>query len=162
SSGTPAPSRRRPVPLAAVTLILGLIIGLRVLFAWRRGKGESASGNQRRIAGLPLENLGDSAGGYFADGVTAALRGRLTGVRGKLTGLPGMRVTGSNSSRQYRNTDKTPQQIGRELGVDYLLIGKVRWAKSADGTSRVQVSPELIDVATADAKWQQPFDASLT
>src|SRR5262245_50272365 len=157
SSGSPAPapSRRRRVPLAAVTLILGLIIGLGVLFAWRRGKGESPSGSERRIAVLPFENLGDSADAYFADGVTDA-------VRGKLTGLPGMRVTGSNSSRQYRNTDKTPQQIGRELGVDYLLIGKVRWAKSADGTSRVQVSPELIDVVTADAKWQQPFDASLT
>ena len=34
--------------------------------------------------------------------------------------------------------------------------------KSAGGTSRVQVSPELIEVATADAKWQQPFDAALT
>jgi tetratricopeptide (TPR) repeat protein len=46
--------------------------------------------------------------------------------------------------------------------VDYLLVGKVRWQKSAGGTSRVQVSPELIEVATADARWQQPFDAALT
>ena len=73
-----------------------------------------------------------------------------------------MRVTGSNSSGQYKGTTKTPREIGRELGVDYLLVGKVRWAKNKDGTSRVQVSPELIDVTTADAKWQQPFDAALT
>jgi tetratricopeptide (TPR) repeat protein len=46
--------------------------------------------------------------------------------------------------------------------VDYLLTGKVRWQKGKDGASRVQVSPELIEVATADAKWQQPFDAALT
>ncbi len=46
--------------------------------------------------------------------------------------------------------------------MDYLLVGKVRWQKGTGGTSRVQVSPELIEVATADAKWQQPFDASLT
>jgi TolB-like protein/Flp pilus assembly protein TadD len=104
---------------------------------------------------LPFQNLGDTADAYFADGITDA-------VRGKLTALPSMRVTGSNSSVQYRGTSKTPQEIGRELGVDYLLVGKVRWAKRNDGASRVQVSPELIDVATADAKWQQPFDASLT
>ena len=55
-----------------------------------------------------------------------------------------------------------PQEIGRELGVDYLLVGKVRWAKLPGGASRVQVSPELIDTPTADARWQRPFDAALT
>ena len=44
---------------------------------------------------LPFQNLGDSADAYFADGITDA-------VRGKLTALPGLRVTGSNSSSQYR------------------------------------------------------------
>jgi TolB-like protein/Tfp pilus assembly protein PilF len=83
-------------------------------------------------------------------------------VRGKLTGLPGIEVIGSASSGQYRGTAKTPQQIGQELGVRYLLIGHVRWAKGAGGTSRVQVSPELVDVGTAADKWQQPFDAPLT
>jgi serine/threonine-protein kinase len=150
----PAAARPR-IPVAALSLILGLLIGVGALFAWRHGKSDSSSSNERRIAVLPFENLGDTADAYFADGLTDA-------VRGKLTSLPGMRVTASNSSRQYRGTDKSPQEIGQELGVDYLLVGKVRWAKSADGSSRVQVSPELIDVATSDAKWQQPFDASLT
>jgi serine/threonine-protein kinase len=104
---------------------------------------------------LPFENLGDTADAYFAEGITDA-------VRGKLTGLPGMFVTASNSSNQYRSTTKSPQEIGRELGVDYLLIGKVRWAKAKEGASRVQVSPELIEVRTARATWQQPFDAALT
>jgi TolB-like protein/Flp pilus assembly protein TadD len=104
---------------------------------------------------LPFQNLGDTADAYFADGITDA-------VRGKLTAIPGMRVTASNSTAEYRGTTKSPQEIGRELGVEYLLVGKVRWQKSAAGASRVQVSPELIEVATADAKWQQPFDASLT
>jgi eukaryotic-like serine/threonine-protein kinase len=149
------PTKRRRVPVAALTLILGLLIGVGVLFAWRRGHGTPESSGERRVAVLPFQNLGDSADAYFADGITDA-------VRGKLTALPGMRVTASNSSAQYRGTTKTPQEIGRELGVDYLLVGKVRWAKNAGGTSRVQVSPELIDVAAAESKWQQPFDASLT
>jgi TolB-like protein/Flp pilus assembly protein TadD len=155
------PARPAPVPAfrhrMAVVLLLGFALGLGVLFAWRHGHSDAApdAGSERRIAVIPFQNLGDSADAYFADGMTDA-------VRGKLTALPSMRVIGSNSSGQYKGTTKTPQEIGRELGVDYLLVGKVRWAKSKDGTSRVQVSPELIDVTTADAKWQQPFDASLT
>jgi eukaryotic-like serine/threonine-protein kinase len=152
----PAPSgrKRKPVPVAVLTLALGFLVGLGVLFAWRRSHGAEDDGGGKRLAVLPFENLGDSADAYFADGITDA-------VRGKLTALPGMRVIASNSSRQYRGTGKTPQEIGRELGVDYLLVGKVRWARSG-GTSRVQVSPELIDATTADSRWQQPFDAALT
>ncbi len=67
----------------------------------------------------------------------------------------------SNSSSEYKKTSKTPQQIGQELGVQYLVIGKVRWEKSGGG-QRVQVSPELIQVSSGVARWQQPFDASIT
>jgi serine/threonine-protein kinase len=150
------PRARAPVrlPVAAATLILGILIGLGVLFAWRRSHGAEEDGGGKRLAVLPFENLGDSADAYFADGITDA-------VRGKLTALPGLRVIASNSSRQYRGTSKTPQEIGRDLGVDYLLVGKVRWAKGSGG-NRVQVSPELIDANSADSRWQQPFDAALT
>jgi eukaryotic-like serine/threonine-protein kinase len=152
----PAVAKRPRVPVAALALLLGLLIGGGALFAWRRTHAETAAaGNERRIAVLPFQNLGDTADAYFADGITDA-------VRGKLTAFPAMVVTASNSSAQYRGTTKTPQEIGRELGVDYLLVGKVRWQKAAGGASRVQVSPELIEVGTAAAKWQQPFDASLT
>ncbi|HEX6104189.1 MAG TPA: protein kinase [Gemmatimonadales bacterium] len=151
------PSARPPVrlPVAALALVLGLLVGAGVLFAWRRNQVETPRGDERRIAVLPFQNLGDTSDAYFADGITDA-------VRGKLTTIPGMRVTASNSTAGYRGTSKSPEQIGRELGVDYLLVGKVRWQKSAGGASRVQVSPELIEVATADAEWQQPFDAPLT
>ena len=55
--------------------------------------------------------------------------------------------------------------IARELEADYLLIARIRWAKAADGSSRVKVSPELVDVGRGGApkvKWQQPFDAEIT
>jgi TolB-like protein/tetratricopeptide (TPR) repeat protein/tRNA A-37 threonylcarbamoyl transferase component Bud32 len=155
---TPTATRsRRRVPVAALALGLGFLIGLGVLFAWRQNHGEAIAdaAGVKRVAVLPFQNLGDTADVYFAEGITDA-------VRGKLTSLPGMFVTASNSSNQYRGTTKSPQEIGRELGVDYLLIGKVRWAKAKEGASRVQVSPELIEVRTARATWQQPFDAALT
>ena len=92
---------------------------------------------------------------YFADGITDA-------VRGKLTTLPSLRVIARSSSNQYKKTAKSPQQIGQELGVQYLLTGTVRWDTSAGGQSRVLVSPELVEVRDASTRWQQPFDAALT
>jgi serine/threonine-protein kinase len=147
---------KRRVPTTALALILGILVGGGLLFAWRT-KTHDVEGAPRivRLAVLPFENVGDTSDAYFAAGVTDA-------VRGKLTGLPGIEVIGSASSAQYRNTTKSPQQIGQELGVRYLLIGRVHWARGAGGANRVQVSPELVDVTTAADKWQQPFDAPLT
>jgi serine/threonine-protein kinase len=110
-----------------------------------------------RVAVLPFENLGDSANAYFADGVADA-------VRGKLVRLKGLEVIARGSSVQYRKTTKPPQAIARELGVRYLLTGTVSWAKAGDGTSRVQVSPELVEVrdtAAPASRWQETFDAAL-
>ncbi|HSU94339.1 MAG TPA: serine/threonine-protein kinase, partial [Gemmatimonadaceae bacterium] len=150
------PSRRR-VPASAFALLLGLAIGGGLLFAWRSKSHDDAptASGAMRLAVLPFENMGDTSDAYFADGITDA-------VRGKLTGLPGIEVIGLASSGQYRKTTKTPQQIGEELGVRYLLIGRVHWARGPGGASRVQVSPELVETETAASKWQQPFDAPLT
>ena len=97
--------------------------------------------------------MGDAESAYFADGVTDA-------VRGKLSGLPGLQVIASTSSDQYRHTSKSMRDIGRELGARYLVVGKVRWQKSG-ASSRVQVSPELIEAASGTTRWQQLFDAPL-
>jgi serine/threonine-protein kinase len=153
-SGETAPSRRRYSRTAA--LMLGFLIGIGVLFGWLRnhnGGAPSADG-ARRLAVLPFENLGQPEDGYFADGVTDE-------IRGKLSALPGLQVTARSSSAQYKGTSKSPAEIGRELGVDYLLTGTVRWEKGGSG-SRVRVSPELIQVSSGSARWQEPFDAALT
>ena len=107
-----------------------------------------ASGERRGRSTAPrrasLPEPGGAEDEYFADGVTDA-------VRGKLTAIPGLQVTASNSSTEYKGTVKSAEQIGQELGVDYLLVGKVRWEKSG-GASRVRVSPELIQVSTSDGE----------
>jgi serine/threonine-protein kinase len=150
---------RRRMPVAAMALGLGVLIGLGVLFAWRWSKGGTGdAGGAKVLAVLPFENLGDSSQAYFADGVGDE-------VRGKLSQLAGVAVIARASSNEYRDTRKSPQQIARELGAEYLLTATVRWEEHPDGTSRVRVSPELVQVKSGGAprtKWQQGFDAGLT
>jgi serine/threonine-protein kinase len=154
----PAPSmpmRGRRVPAVVIALGLGLLLGLGVLLAWLRTRPEAGAAGPKRLAVLPFENLGRPEDDYFADGVTDE-------VRGKLIALPGLEVIARTSSGQYKQTKKSPQQIGRELGVDYLLTGTVRWEKETGGPGRVRVSPELVQVSTASTRWQAPFEAPLT
>ena len=145
--------------MVATALAIGFLIGLGVLFAWRRSHAESGGDRRREGAGrAPVRELGRLVQAYFADGVGDE-------VRGKLSQLAGLAVIARASSNEYRRTSKAPQQIARELGAEYLLTGTVRWEKHPDGTSRVRVSPELVRVAPGAApttKWQQGFDAALT
>jgi eukaryotic-like serine/threonine-protein kinase len=142
---------------SVVVLGIGFLLGLGVLFGWlrRHGEGPAHEGGAKRLAVLPFENLGGPDEEYFADGVTDE-------IRGKLASLPSLQVTASRSAAEYKKSTKDLATIARELGVDYLLVGKVRWEKGDADRSRVRVSPELIQVATGSTEWQQPFDARLT
>jgi TolB-like protein/Flp pilus assembly protein TadD len=157
---SPAPGKRR-IPVAASALVLGILIGLGVLFAWRRSShagGAAPDAGPRVLAVLPFENLGDSSDAYFADGVTDE-------VRTKLSQVAGLEVIARGSSNEYRGTTKRPAEIARELGADYLLTGTVRWEKAAGAASRVRVTPELVDARPGQAartRWGQQFDAALT
>ena len=136
-------------------LLLGIAIGSGILFAWRaRHPAEDIEG-ARNLAVLPFENLGPADQDYFVDGITDEIRGRLTA-------LPALRVTSRSSSSQYRDTKQSPQELGQELGVRYLLTGTVRWDRSGTGAGRIKVSPELIVAATGESRWQQSFDASVS
>jgi eukaryotic-like serine/threonine-protein kinase len=149
--------RRLPVQLGMTALVLSFLLGLGVLFAWRRTHAgdEEGRGGLKRLAVLPFDNLGDTSEAYFAEGIAAE-------IRGKLSYLPSLTVIASTSSNQYRHTTKTLRQVAQELGVQYLVVGHVQWDKQAGSAGRVRVSPELVEAATGATKWQQPFDAALT
>ena len=152
--------RAKPrVPRMAAVFGLGLLLGLGALFAWRRSNGSATNdGGPRTIAVLPFENLGSASDQYFADGMTDEIRGRLSA-------LQGLQVIARGSSNQYLGSTKSPAEIARELGAQYLLTATVRWEKSEGGQSRVRVTPELVEVrgnAPPSTKWQQPFEAIIS
>ena len=107
-----------------------------------------------RLAVLPFENGGAPADAYFADGMTEAITTRLASISG-------LSVIGRQSAKRYVGTNKTPQQIGSELGVNYLLTGSVRWDKSQPGRNVVSIRPALLRVSDGTQVWGEPYEAVL-
>src|SRR5262245_40282725 len=102
------------------------------------------------IAVLPFENLSDdSEQQYFADGMVEEI----------ITALSRMRwlfVIARDSSFTYKGRAVDVKQVGRELGVRYVLDGTVRKARD-----RVRISGQLIDASTGAHIWADHFDGAL-
>jgi len=103
---------------------------------------------------LPFKNLGLLEDEYFADGITEEITSRLSEIKQ-------LGIIGRTSADLYKNTEKSIDQIGEELGVDYLLEGSVRWEKILDSESRIRVTPQLIKVSDGTHIWTKRYDAIL-
>ncbi|HET9066574.1 MAG TPA: protein kinase [Gemmatimonadales bacterium] len=137
------------VAIAAGVLLVGAL-------GWKAfGGGGTASTPIRSVAVLPFENQGAAEDAYFADGIVDELRD-------KLARLDSLTVIASASSDQYRGTAKTGPEIAKELRVDQVLTGKVRWATGANGVRQVRVSTELVNGETGKVTWRDTFDADMT
>jgi len=150
-----APHRAVRRSRTSVYVISGLLLvaALGSLWAWRRHAGSAAATGSMRLVVVPFENMGPADRAYFAEGLVDE-------VRTRLTGLSGLRVVARTSSEAYRGAKSTPQQIGKDLGVRYLLTGRVRWQDAATGrAAQVRVSPELIRTDDGTTAWEQSFDA---
>ena len=146
------PWSKRPL----VRFLIGCVIGL-ALFAvtdyFFFGEKEKAP-QRTMLAVLPFENLGDPEDEYFADGITDE-------ITTSLARLSGLGVISRTSAIQYKGTDKSLRQIGKELKVDCVLEGTIRWDKSGDN-SRVRINPQLIRVSDDMHLWANRYDAILT
>ncbi|MCK4578881.1 MAG: tetratricopeptide repeat protein, partial [Candidatus Marinimicrobia bacterium] len=112
-------------------------------------------GKIETIVVLPFENLGAAEEEYFADGVTEEITSRLAMIHR-------LGVISRTSAIQYKNAEKSIKEIGRELGVDYVLEGTIRWQQTSDGLDRVRVTPQLINVSDDTHLWANHYDADLT
>ena len=102
------------------------------------------------IAVLPFENLsGDPEQGYFVDGMAEEIITALSRIRWLF-------VIARNSSFTYKGRAVDVKQVGRELGVRYVLEGSVRRAGS-----RTRITAQLLDATTGAHLWADRFDAQL-
>lgn len=124
---TPAESKAAPAPGAALQLP-----------------------DKPSIAVLPFLNMsGDPEQEYFADGI----------VEDILTGLSRLRwlfVIARNSSFSYKGRNVDVRQVGRELGVRYVLEGSVR-----RGGNRIRITGQLIEAETGNHLWAERYDRAL-
>ena len=102
------------------------------------------------IAVLPFTNMsGDPEQEYFADGMVEEIITALSRIRWLF-------VIARNSSFTYKGQALDVKQVGRELGVRYVLEGSVR-----KGGDRVRITAQLIDAETGTHLWADRFDGSL-
>jgi TolB-like protein len=102
------------------------------------------------ITVLPFQNLsGDPEQDYFADGVVEDVITALSRIRWLF-------VIARNSSFTYKGQAVDVKEVGRELGVRYVLEGSVR--KSG---SKVRITGQLIDATTGTHLWAERFEGTL-
>ena len=102
------------------------------------------------IAVLPFANIsGDPEQEYFADGMVEEIITALSRIRWLF-------VIARNSSFTYKGQAVDVKQVGRELGVRYVLEGSVR-----KGGGRVRITAQLIDALDGAHLWADRFDGSL-
>jgi adenylate cyclase len=163
-------SRRRILTsrLAAATIILAVAgIGATVWWTWPRlsppattaqavsttnppPASEAKAAPRLSIVVLPFANLSnDPEQQYFADGITDDLTTDLSRLRNVL-------VISRNTAFTYKGQHVDAKQIGRELGVRYVLEGSVR--RSGNG---VRVNAQLIDAITNTHLWAERFDQDI-
>ena len=103
------------------------------------------------IAVLPFQNMsGDPAQDYFADGV-------VEDITTALTRFPTLLVIARNSSFTYKGRTVDIRQVGRELGVCYVLEGSVRTSGP-----RIRITGQLIDAESGVHLWADRFDGEMT
>ncbi|MCI0356700.1 MAG: winged helix-turn-helix domain-containing protein [Acidobacteria bacterium] len=150
-AGHAVPRRRNQLLAVSLTLAAFLLAGY---FAWKRPPPPTpvASPNvsgRVMLAVLPFQNLsGDPEQEYFSDGMSEELITQL----GKLN-AERLAVIARTSTMPYKQTKKSVAEIGKELGVAYVLEGSVRREEE-----RVRVSAQLIRAGDQAQVWTESYE----
>jgi TolB-like protein/DNA-binding winged helix-turn-helix (wHTH) protein len=156
-SGAPAKVPALPLFGRHRSLILGIPAVLLALaagyFMWSRARMRpQPPGERLMLAVLPFENLtGDAAQEYLSDGLTEEMIAQLGHLDPEHLG-----VIARTSVMHYKHTTEQAGQIGRELGVQYVLEGSLR--RESD---RVRVTAQLVQIKDQTRIWSRQYDREL-
>ena len=159
---SPRRSRARVAATGAITAVLLVAVG--VWASWPRPLGlvidlvglsatteNPALPDRASIVVLPFVNMsGDPEQEYFSDGITEDLTT-------DLSRSPFLFVISRNSAFTYKGQSVRAEEIGRQLGVRYVLEGSVRKAGE-----RVRITAQLIDATTGFHIWSERYDRDLS
>jgi len=142
---------RRSVIRVATILAIAAVVGAGGWAGWRWVAPRESAGlplpDKPSVAVLPFTNLSqDAAQEYFSDGVTEAL------ING-LSKISGLFVIARNSVFTYKGKPANIRDVGRDLGVRYVLEGGVQRAGD-----RVRITAQLVDAQTGYHIWAERYD----
>jgi uncharacterized protein (TIGR02996 family) len=127
------------VTVATLAVVAAVVVGATLL----RPNGKTVDS----LAVLPFENgTGDPDAGYLCDGLTESLIS-------SLSALPDLRVISRRSSFTFKDSTADPQTIGRKLGVEALVMGRITRVGQ-----RLAVSAELVDVDDNSQLWGERLE----
>lgn len=140
----------------AIALISGGVLAILVTAAgfvyWARSQAKGTGAPRLMLAVLPVQNLtGDPGREYISDGLTEEMIAQLGNLN-----PPQLGVIARTSSMAYKKTDRTVEQIGRELGVDYVLEASLR-----EAGDRMRVTAQLIRVGDQTHLWAHDYDGAI-
>ena len=135
-------------PLAAGFAALFLLVAASGWFLLMGRSVKPAQAAHLSVVVLPFANLsGDPAQDYFADGVTENVTTDLSRIRGSF-------VIARNTAFTYKGKSIDAKEVGKELGVRYVLEGSVQRDQN-----RVRVNAQLIDAESGAHMWADRFEA---
>ncbi|HKI26387.1 MAG TPA: tetratricopeptide repeat protein [Candidatus Sulfotelmatobacter sp.] len=145
------PIHRKWTAYGAMALVLALGVSY---FAWMRWRDRpSLSAKRQILAVLPFENLtGDAGQEYFSDGITEEMITALGGLDPQHLG-----VIGRTSVMLYKHNPKALDQVGRELGAQYVLEGSVQ-----RDAGHLRVTAQLIQVKDQTHLWARTYDREVS
>jgi TolB-like protein/DNA-binding winged helix-turn-helix (wHTH) protein/Tfp pilus assembly protein PilF len=145
-------TRRVWFRILLVAAVVSVVAGAAYVVGRRSGPRNSLPAGRVMLAVLPFQNLsGDPQQEYLSDGLTEEMITQLGRMNSERLG-----VIARTSTMRYRNTPKSVDQIGRELGVSFILEGSVR--RTGD---HVRISAQLIQVKDQTHLWAENYDRDL-
>jgi serine/threonine-protein kinase len=145
ASDESTPARPRWVSISIVMALLVLAMVTIGAYRWA-----VAPGAIRSVAVLPfVDPLANSESQYQSDGIA-------DGIIDRLSKVPDLRVTSHNAVFRYKGRDIDPQTVGRELGVEAVVMGRVDRRREG-----LTLSLELIDAEDSTRLWGKRYDGTL-
>ncbi len=148
----PTEQRLSARPRFLVTILVScfaLALAVMVYLGWRRMRAGRPSPGYVMLAVLPFQNLsGDPSQDYFSDGLTEEMITQLGALSPDQ-----LRVIARTTTMAYKHTSKSVQQIGSELGIDYVLESSIRRDRD-----QVRISVQLIRVRDQVHVWARSYD----
>jgi non-specific serine/threonine protein kinase len=146
-------SKRTGIILGSIAAVI-IVVGGYFVSSFLNGPPDPTQADPPILVVLPFENLGSAEGNFFSEGIADEISSRLASFNE-------MRVISRSSAAKYQESEKSVQEIGKELGANYVIEGTIRWDKSGE-VDRIRITPKLIKTSDGYLMWADNYEQELS